>query len=860
MVDANLTNIKRPYPKLVFARLAKFLFLFMMSAWFSTDYASGITFPRCSILNSAKMAACIATTDEPSYDFYIEYGDELNIFSYLKKPCTSYSTDSCISSYPGTLRNLTTNTSFPTRNTTSPPILPGWTIYAGVAENQRVPLPIGINVVDVVIDGLYSPTYTFNVRPKRTISGIGTFDQSNNLQSTFAANEDFVLATATRGFRANGVSKITLVDQSNNIEQPIHTQSWVDDRSDLEMAFNIKILIPGKYQIKYSYTSDDGKNTNSNETRLITIAPAVALNTLSIISDGPNHLGKSIVLTSEIQTSIGPATGTVEFFDDNVSIGSAEVINNKASLRTTIIKRAGTHQIRSQYSGDKSYQTSASNVVDLALARNPTYLTIRSSGNVPYATTPPTLQATVSGYKPQGEVAFYDGSTLIGKRSLVATSDDTSVASMEGMLTAGEHTITFTYEGDDINANGSSNGVLVSIAKGDPLNQLEVANQAPYPVGAAITITAKMNQTISSPTGKVSFFDGDLLLGTVDIAAYKAVLTTTKLKRIGKHSLRSTYVGDTNFESKASSVVEVEIVPAKSNLSLTSSEPVSSYGKPITLSLKIDGAEPSGQVSFYNGTHLLGTSSINAGVASLSIANLAVGEHKLTASYDGDEFNLASTSNAVTQTIAKADTVNTLSTSNQAPYSPNSRLSFIAELSGSGEGRTGTVNFYDGDAFLGSASVHDNKATINDVRLNTVGVRRIRAEYSGDATYQLATSNDLSLNVEVINSASTLSSSANPALTQNTVTFTVQVTGDAPTGKVDFYADGQLLGSSDVLNGSASFATKFSKMGSMLITANYSGDAGNKASASEPLTQVVKFNAALLTPILQLLLNPRNGD
>lgn len=327
------------------------------------------------------------------------------------------------------------------------------------------------------------------------------------------------------------------------------------------------------------------------------------------------------------------------------------------------------------------------------------------------------------------------------------------------------------------------------------------------------------------------------------------------LKRIGKHSLRSTHDGDANFESKASAVVEVEIVPAKSNLSLTSSEPVSSYGKPVTLSLKIDGAEPSGQVSFYDGTNLLGTSSINAGTASLSIASLAAGEHRLTASYAGDEFNLASTSNAVTQTIAKADTVNTLSTSNQAPYSPNSSLNLIAELSGSGEGRTGTVSFYDGDAFLGSASVANNKATLADVKLTKLGVHPIRASYSGDANFKLATSNDVSLNVEVVKSVSALTSSANPALTQNTVMFTVQIAGVAPTGKVDFYADGKLLGTSDVINGSASFSTKFTQIGSKVISANYSGDAGNAASTSEKLTQVVKFNPALVTPILQLLLN-----
>lgn len=81
-------------------------------------------------------------------------------------------------------------------------------------------------------------------------------------------------------------------------------------------------------------------------------------------------------------------------------------------------------------------------------------------------------------------------------------------------------------------------------------------------------------------------------------------------------------------------------------------------GSTITLTANINSRSgvPTGQVTFLDGNHSLGISSLNGtGVATLRINTLAGGSHTLTASYDGDEKFGSSTSPVVTIDISNPD-------------------------------------------------------------------------------------------------------------------------------------------------------------------------------------------------------------
>ncbi len=64
------------------------------------------------------------------------------------------------------------------------------------------------------------------------------------------------------------------------------------------------------------------------------------------------------------------------------------------------------------------------------------------------------------------------------------------------------------------------------------------------------------------------------------------------------------------------------------------------------------GRIPSGMVSFYDGTNLLSTAQLDQnGLAKFSTSNLSTGPHQITATYDGDSFFAASTSQVLVQTV-----------------------------------------------------------------------------------------------------------------------------------------------------------------------------------------------------------------
>ena len=108
-------------------------------------------------------------------------------------------------------------------------------------------------------------------------------------------------------------------------------------------------------------------------------------------------------------------------------------------------------------------------------------------------------------------------------------------------------------------------------------------------------------------------------------------------------------------------------------------------------------------------------------------------------------------------------------------------------------------------------------------------------------------------------SSTSVASSLNPSTVGQSVTFTATVTGNSPTGSVQFKNGVVNLGGPVALNGSgvAALATSALTQGSHAITAVYGGDANNATSPSAVLPQVVNpLPAGATTTALSSSLNP----
>ena len=158
--------------------------------------------------------------------------------------------------------------------------------------------------------------------------------------------------------------------------------------------------------------------------------------------------------------------------------------------------------------------------------------------------------------------------------------------------------------------------------------------------GQAITFTATVGGG-SSPSGTVSFNDGATPLGTAAVVSGRSALTTT-FQTLGTHSLGAVYSGDgANFGSSTRATANV-----LSATTITAPAGGSGFkavaGKSTTLAAHINGNSPTGTVSFYDGSTLLGTANLVSGTGSIRTTIAIVGTHTITIVYSGDANNAPS--------------------------------------------------------------------------------------------------------------------------------------------------------------------------------------------------------------------------
>jgi hypothetical protein len=195
-------------------------------------------------------------------------------------------------------------------------------------------------------------------------------------------------------------------------------------------------------------------------------------------------------------------------------------------------------------------------------------------------------------------------------------------------------------------------------------------------------------------------------------------------------------------------------------------------------------------------------------------------------------------------------------TSSPNPSTIGQSVTFTATVTCTGFTPAGSVTFKDGTTTLGSATLSAGQAQLTTTSL-AVGSHSITAIYSGDGNCAASTSPPLIQTVNQVGTGTALTSSQNPSMLGQSVTFTATVTctGFTPTGSVTFLDGATTLGTAP-LNGAgvATFATSALTLGSHTMTASYGGDGNCAPTTSAPLTQTV--NAAGGSVGLVSSLNP----
>jgi hypothetical protein len=346
----------------------------------------------------------------------------------------------------------------------------------------------------------------------------------------------------------------------------------------------------------------------------------------------PATSGQPITFTAAVAgttTNTPTPTGSVTFKDGTTILGTASLNSSVQATFTTSSLSAGSHAITAVYGSDANYAASTSSVLTEVVtgsATATTATTLTASPNPATIGQSVLLTATVAETSgsavPTGTVTFYDGTTSLGTGAFSAGTATYSATS----LAVDTHSITASYGGDASNSSSTSSTVTVTVTAAALATTATTltASTTTAVSGTAITFTAAVKETSgsSTPTGTVTFYDGQTSLGTGTLSSSSATYSTSGLA-VGTHSITASYGGDASNAASTSSTVTVTITAATAPdftlaVSGTSAQTVTP-GQSASYSLNVSPLNGS-----YPGTVTFAASGLPAGAtASFSPSSIA---------------------------------------------------------------------------------------------------------------------------------------------------------------------------------------------------------------------------------------------
>ena len=211
----------------------------------------------------------------------------------------------------------------------------------------------------------------------------------------------------------------------------------------------------GPHSITATYNGDpDLRLQLVGRTGHLNVAEAATTVTVASSAD-PTVVGQPVLFTATISSSASGETGTVQFDDNGVLIGSGTVSGGQATFETSSLA-LGTHPITAVYEGDDDFVGSSStNTVIQTVNPASTSTDVTSNhdpglvGQAIAYTATVAVDAPGSG-TPTGSVSFSDGGSPIPTCQGLALppGPPLSVTCSQAYDTNAGHGITATYSGD----------------------------------------------------------------------------------------------------------------------------------------------------------------------------------------------------------------------------------------------------------------------------------------------------------------------------------------------------------------------------------------------------------------------------
>ncbi len=625
------------------------------------------------------------------------------------------------------------------------------TFYDGSAELSVVPMTGGSATLTTSALALGSHSIT------AVYSGDGNFTSSTSAADNQLVNQASVITTLSSSanpsvFGQSVTFSAQVAAASPGAGAPTGSVAFFDGSSELGSvpldsgvaAFSTSSLTRGTHSITAQYSGDANFLTDTSAVTSQAVNQATT-NTVVTPSTAASVLGQSVILTAQV-TPVSPGagvpTGSVTFFDGTIPLQTVTLEAGTASITTAALP-LGSNSITAVYGGDgddflgsvsnPSVETVGGTTVALVASANP----ISFGQSVTFTAT---VAADAAGSSvPTGSVTFMDGSQSLG----TFTIDASGVASVSpASLSGGTHVITAVYGGaTDFAPSTSTETDLIVNAVTTTTTVSPSVKQSDF--GETVTFTATVKGFVGSPTGSVTFTDGNKVVATVSVDSSGVAAFSSTTLAVGAHSLVATYGGTDSYSTSASAKLAFAVSQSATTTSLAASTSTPTVGQSVTFTAIVAAVSPgagapTGMVLFEDGSSVIGTAPVSAGQATLTIALSGVGKAQvIEATYEASAGYASSASSGQSVTIVQATATTTLTATPDFVGKVARKVTLEVLLgpeSSGGPTPTGSVTFDVNHRKLRTVSIVNGAASVV-VSANRVKGKNVLVRYLGDVSY-----------------------------------------------------------------------------------------------------------------------------
>jgi hypothetical protein len=470
---------------------------------------------------------------------------------------------------------------------------------------------------------------------------------------------------------------------------------------------------------------------------------------------------------------------------------------------------------------------------------------------------------------------------MLGSVTTSATATATGISPV-GPVTNADMVVA-EYSGDDYFSTSASASTSLT-PQPVPTTLTLQTSASTVTVGSQVTLTATISPGSAqgySPSTPVVFYMNGNSIGSVTPSHGVAVLTP-RLSVVQTASFTASFAGDSNFiSSNTTTARSVVVQQAATTLTLQVCNYVgtwicpattSNYGGEIEITAQLapytvtGGTSSDGEsVTFYNGTQILGTSSLSGGFATLDLDQPAAGVYSITASYGGDANFIASNSSAASMTVQKITPTVTLSVNPASPnpYGAPVYLSATFQTYPYLPNNTESATFYNGATIVGTAQFIGGTANLTLHNL-PVGSYNFTATYAGDSNYNSTYTSPSSFIVQKAQTTLMIGTGGlasgpygNPLTLYATLSWPSSPGENTPNGdQITFYQNGSIIGFGTLVNGTAQYTVNVPPAGTDSYSAVFGGD---PSFASSNASSPAFYQATQLQTSLGLTTSATNG-